>query len=526
MKALPPKPLPMNPTYRSAYLSQLQASLQPQQPPPVSPRAGSGNGAGVSGSGGVGGSGCSELSTPRHHSQQTNTAVRESYSREFGEDERRTPERTQSGRRYGYPEQQQLPRETRARSVDASTRNVNGRQAHAKRGSVPQQKYDPGLEDDCAEYADRFLAGYEKSRLLGRGACAVVWLAAPAGQKGLVAIKQVIKGSTGKKRSDTEAARKEIMFGSYFFHTGGEPKLSTTRHPGIHHIAKLIDYVETKRDLWLVMEYGGTSLTKTAYEIKGEFLRGERMYRVVHLPVLQSMKRDLEIFKVMMRQLLSALSVLADHHIVHSDLKPDNILIEEDERHQLKVRLIDFGSAFTFDCPDKLALATPEYMPPEALETCSSRGSGYNMSLGSRGGGGAGPGRKAAADPVLRLHQHSQPWSFDMWSLGSITLELCLGTPLWLSYKCRVADDQRTHSAAPGLFAVQGRDPDKIMQKQLEALRQKGLHNIVRNPQGVPITGGGEGSGLELLDAMLAWDAIERISPWEALEHPWLQEGN
>jgi serine/threonine protein kinase len=352
-----------------------------------------------------------------------------------------------------------------------------------------------------------------------------------------VAIKQVAKGTTGKKRSDTEAARKEIFFGSYLFGPGGEPKLAPARYPGIQHIAKLLDHAETKRDIWLVMEYGGTSLTKVAYEIKGEFLRGERLYRVNHLPVLQSMKQNPAVLRSMLRQLLSALCILADHHIVHSDIKPDNILVEEDERRQLKVRFIDLGSAFTFDCPESLALATPEYMPPEALETCIAR----NPLMGGMGGcrhgfgrlgGNAGPlgggaprrgGSGAAAapvDPVQKLQRQAQPWSFDTWSLGSILLELCLGAPLWLSYKCRVADDQRANSAATGLFAVPGRDPEKIMMKQQDALCQRGLHAVLRNAAGVPL----DGSGRELLSAMLAWDPIARISPQEALRHPWLTQ--
>merc|ERR1719191_1193079 len=85
------------------------------------------------------------------------------------------------------------------------------------------------------------------------------------------------------------------------------------------------------------------------------------------------MKRDVTLLKQMLRHLLSALVVLSDHHIVHSDIKPDNILIDEDDRHQMQARFIDFGSSFAFDRPESLALATPEYMPPEALETCAGR---------------------------------------------------------------------------------------------------------------------------------------------------------
>lgn len=427
------------------------------------------------------------------------------------------------------------------RSIDASTRSLPTRQPGCnlvRRGSAPAQRQEAvgaqvagsaaSLEEaEAAEYTDRFLSGYRRGRLLGRGACAVVWLAAPLDQRhAAVAVKQVAKGTTGKKKSDAEAARKEISFGSLFFHAGGEPKLSPAQHPGIEHITKLLDFQETKRDIWLVMEYGGTSLTKMAYEIKGEFLRGERLYRVDHLPLLQSMKRSPAVLKSLLRQLLSGLCILADHHIVHSDIKPDNILVEEDGHRPPRVRFIDLGSAFAFDRPESLALATPEYMPPEALESCASRnglsGLGGPSGRGSIGSRAAGAVRKVV-DVAAKLQRNSRPWSFDVWSLGAILLELCVGTPLWLSYKCRVADDQRTNSAAIGLFAVPGRDPEKILQRQGDLLRQRGLPSVLRNAPGVPLPGG-PGGGQELLALMLAWDAFERIAPRDALRHPWLQD--
>lgn len=573
MKTLPPKPLPMNPAYRNAFPT-LQERLQAEthaasaDTTPRSCNPAMGSGRAVPGRERA----ATDPTNAGPHREAATREIRESgapgHQRELREIQReiepalsgshralkdrgrepvaaelsvkpRTPERQtrQQEERHGA-ETRAASNNARGHSIDRSTRSLSGRQGGSnttaaerlqlQRRSSQTVARDAGLDDDTAEYNDRFLTGYDKHRLLGRGACAVVWLAQPIGQKGYVAIKQVAKGSTGKKRSDAEAARKEIFFGSYFFHPGGEPKIPSSRCPGIAHIAKLLDYSETKRDIWMVMEYGGTCLTKMAYEIKGEFLRGERLYRVVHLPMLQAMKRDPAVLKGMLRQLLSALCVLSEHHIVHSDIKPDNILIEEDERHQLRCRFIDLGSAFTFDCPENLALATPEYMPPEALEICAAKcGGGPRMSMGgSRSGvsGSFNSNSRKSADPVAKLQRHSQPWSFDIWSLGSILLELCLGTPLWLSYKCRVADDQRANSAATGLFAVPGRDPDKIISKQADALRQRGLANVLRNAQGVPINNVDVGSGLELLSMMLNWDPIDRISPEEALEHPWLQE--
>jgi len=471
----------------------------------------------------------------------------------------RIPSRTPSSASNNRCDANDGPSKVRTRSIDVATRSstsgggrvnmssATDRVTVHRRGSAAPQRQAAIFEDDCSEYSDRFLPGYEKGQLLGRGACAVVWMAVPSGSKTAVAIKQVAKGTSGKKKSDTDAARKEILFGSYFFAEGGEPKLPLHSNPGISHIAKLLDFVETKRDIWMVMEFGGTSLTKMAYEIKGEFNRGERLYRVHHLPLLESMKKDQRVLKVVLRQLISALCLFADHRIVHSDIKPDNILVEQDERGQIRVRFIDLGSAFSFSSPESLSLATPEYMPHEGLEVCAM---GRNLLGGPSGpcgnigalsggisrhsvGGRPGQGKSAAAasalaagDPAQRLQRQSQPWSFDTWSLGSIVLELSLGAPLWLSYKCRVANDNRPNSAGLGLFAVPGRDPEKIMQKQSDALRQRGLSVVLRNAPGVPIAAGGDDvdTGLDLLSRMMDWDPMERISPHDALRHPWLQD--
>ena len=123
---------------------------------------------------------------------------------------------------------------------------------------------------------------------------------------------------------------------------------------------------------------GGAVLSKALFEVKGEFAsRGlgqprERVYRVHHLPFYQKMKRDPRLLKRIIRQVLEAIRALSDHAIVHSDLKPENLLLDGAETGRemaCEVRLCDFGSAFIHDQPEALTLATPEYMPPEALET-------------------------------------------------------------------------------------------------------------------------------------------------------------
>merc|ERR1712232_1064786 len=238
------------------------------------------------------------------------------------------------------------------------------------------------------------------------------------------------------------------------------------------------------------------------FDIKGEFVsRGaaqprERIYRIHHLATMEAMKCDLQIVKRFLRQMLEAIRVLSDHGIVHADLKPDNLLIDSSGSDQ-RIKLCDFGSAFMFEKPGQLCLATPEYMPPEALETCIAHTRGQALS----------------PPPAM-------PWSFDIWSLGAIFVELCYGVPHWLSYKCRVQsrDGNKDHNLI-GLFAVPGRDHDRIVQRQQEVIGG-GLRRVLRDAPGITL----DGNGIALLEAMLQWDPEARISPTDALSHPFLLE--
>lgn len=47
-------------------------------------------------------------------------------------------------------------------------------------------------------------------------------------------------------------------------------------------------------------------------------------------------------------------SVLSQLKIVHADIKPDNILINFNGRDIYGMKLIDFGSAFSFENPSNI----------------------------------------------------------------------------------------------------------------------------------------------------------------------------
>jgi serine/threonine protein kinase len=66
-------------------------------------------------------------------------------------------------------------------------------------------------------------------------------------------------------------------------------------------------------------------------------------------------------------------------------------------------------------------MATPEYMPPEVLELIQNYAKYTNF-------------EKSQVDILNEL---SNSWSVDVWSLGSILLEILTGIPHWLSYKCQ-----------------------------------------------------------------------------------------
>ena len=56
-----------------------------------------------------------------------------------------------------------------------------------------------------------------------------------------------------------------------------------------------------------------------------------------------------------------------------------------------------------------------------------------------------------------------RPWSYDVWSLGAILLELLTGFPLWLSLKSRVSLSSGKSQIGYGLLGVPGRDTKKIL---------------------------------------------------------------
>jgi dual specificity tyrosine-phosphorylation-regulated kinase 2/3/4 len=88
-------------------------------------------------------------------------------------------------------------------------------------------------------------------------------------------------------------------------------------------------------------------------------------------------------------------------------------------------------------------MSTPEYLPPE-IQTYLSR--------------------RFSTQTNYQIEDFSQvPYVFDIWSLGSILLEILTGFPLWLSLKSKVKGLDGKNIINYGIFGVQGRDNGKIL---------------------------------------------------------------
>lgn len=215
---------------------------------------------------------------------------------------------------------------------------------------VKPKKFDLS-ETESKIYGNRTPSGYEKIRVLGRGGCALVWLAKNLGTDQMYALKQFPKkqGSIGSAKVET------AIFESL-------KAQSLVNHQGHSFISHLVDSISDKRDLWLVYELGGESLSKMLFDVKGEFHNGERIYFINHQNFYHDIKSNKHLMRQFLYKLMLAFDLIQSQGIVHADIKSDNILVAYNDNEITSVKLIDFGSAFIFENTSIISMSTPEYL--------------------------------------------------------------------------------------------------------------------------------------------------------------------
>ena len=140
------------------------------------------------------------------------------------------------------------------------------------------------------------------------------------------------------------------------------------------HIVRLQDFFLYKGHLCLVFE-----------------LLGLNLYELIRRNKFRGL--SLSLVRVFVTHIIKALAVLKDSSVIHCDVKPENILLQDPKTG--RVKLIDFGSA----CFKKKAVYT------------------YIQS------------RFYRAPEVIVGHGYTE--AVDMWSLGCVAAELFLGLPLF-----------------------------------------------------------------------------------------------
>lgn len=180
-----------------------------------------------------------------------------------------------------------------------------------------------------------------------------------------VAIKQMIL---------SKQPRKELIVNEILV-------MKDSRHKNI--VNFLEAYLKTEDDLWVVMEYmEGGSLT--------DIIENCQANTTSHSPLTEPQ------IAYIVRETCQGLKFLHDKHIIHRDIKSDNVLLDT----QARVKITDFG--FCAKLTDKRSkratmVGTPYWMAPE----------------------------------VVKQREYDE--KVDVWSLGIMTIEMLEGEPPYLN---------------------------------------------------------------------------------------------
>ncbi|GBF94279.1 dual-specificity tyrosine-(Y)-phosphorylation regulated kinase [Raphidocelis subcapitata] len=190
-------------------------------------------------------------------------------------------------------------------------------------------------------------------------------------------------------------------------------------------------------------------------------------------------------------QILQTLKFLRRHRLIHCDLKPENILLRSQHRSAIKV--IDFGSSCFQEERVYTYIQSRFYRSPEVI-----LGLPYGCEI-------------------------------DMWSFGCILAELLTGYPLF------PGEDETEQLAC--IMEIMGAPPRALLDA---ASRRKAFFDSsyaprlqpnsrgkLRSPGGKSLRGAlrcDDAAFMDLLEQCLKWDPAERITPDQALQHPWFAE--
>lgn len=257
------------------------------------------------------------------------------------------PFRVPSGRKIstGAPSNVQKLMDMRYKPVVETPKILSERRAPSNpvltvniKKNLPESPTNDKLAVSTSNPTANNINNYKLDKNLGQGSYAVVKLATEKSSGEKVAIKIYEKYKLADPRK-MKNVRREIQL------------LKQMDHP---YIIKLHDSFENSKQIHLVMEYIGKQ------SLHG-FLKAKTAKKV----------EEPEARKII-QQICKGLSYCHAKHIVHRDLKLENILIDDNKN----IKIIDFGFSVSV-APDKtlnIFCGTPSYMAPEIVSKKNYKG--------------------------------------------------------------------------------------------------------------------------------------------------------
>lgn len=279
---------------------------------------------------------------------------------------------------------------------------------------------------------------------MGEGTYATVYKGRNRATGALVALKEI---SLDSEEGTPSTAIREISLMKELDH---------------ENIVTLYDVIHTENKLTLVFEYMDKDLKK---------------YMEVHG---QQSALDLKVVKSFMFQLLKGIMFCHDNRVLHRDLKPQNLLIN----NKGELKLGDFGLARAFGIPFNTfsnEVVTLWYRAPDVL-------------LGSR----------------------AYTTSIDIWSAGCIFAEMCTGKPL---FPGTANEDQLIK-----IFRLMGTPNERTWPGISQYTNYKNNWQIFVPQDLRLIVPNLDSMGLNLLQSLLQMRPESRITARQALQHPWFHE--
>uniref|UniRef100_A0A7M5VBA8 dual-specificity kinase n=1 Tax=Clytia hemisphaerica TaxID=252671 RepID=A0A7M5VBA8_9CNID len=190
--------------------------------------------------------------------------------------------------------------------------------------------------------------------------------------------------------------------------------------------------------------------------------------------------------------ILQCLRLLFKCKIIHCDLKPENLLLKQ--RGSPAIKVIDFGSSCFENQKVYTYIQSRFYRSPEVI-----LGISYCPAI-------------------------------DIWSLGCILAELFTGYPLFAG-----ENEVEQLACVMEIFGLPPKELVDKAQRRRVFFDSKGVPRNFTNSKGKKRRPSSKDLGqvlktndplfLDFIRRCLEWDPVKRMTPDEAIQHPWIQEG-